>query len=198
VSYCPGGGQDRAMRLFRAEYANLKPMFEQGFVPRNRMFELDAPWPCCPVSAARIFPTSAERKKPDRGKSRAHLAHARKTIARKSIPNSPKHRKTGRRLKERRIATLDDLARVTWKAPVSGVVVGLAAHTVGGVIAPGEKINGHPPDGEVLQVELQIPTISSTMVHAGLTAQLHFLALNQTVTPTVEGRLSYVFRGPRD
>lgn len=179
------------LRLFHAEYDNLKPMYEQGFVPRNRMFELER--------AMAMLSGQRSEDIGNIGKAKSQIAEnrARMLLAgdnyRKEVDTllTDTQKQVGD-LKERHIAILDDLSRVEVKAPVSGIVVGLSAHTVGGVIAPGDKIMDIVPSGENLVVEAQIPTLLIDNVRAGLEADVHFLALDQTIAPTLPGQLIYV------
>ncbi len=179
------------LRLFRAEYDNLKPMYEQGFVPRNRMFELER--------AMAMLSGQRSEDIANIGQARSQIAENRARMLltgdnyRKEVSTllTDTQKQVGD-LKERHIAILDDLSRVEVKAPVSGIVVGLAAHTIGGVIAPGDKIMDIVPSGENLVVEVQIPTLLIDNVRSGLEADVHFLALEQTIAPTLPGRLIYV------
>ncbi|MDP1572720.1 MAG: HlyD family type I secretion periplasmic adaptor subunit [Pseudomonadota bacterium] len=179
------------LRLFHAEYDNLKPMYEQGFVPRNRMFELER--------AMAMLSGQRSADIASIGQARSQIAENRARMLltgdnyRKEVDTllTDIQKQVGD-LKERHIAILDDLSRVEVKAPASGIVVGLAAHTVGGVIAPGDKIMDIVPSGENLVVEVQIPTLLIDNVRAGLEADVYFLALDQTFAPTLPGRLIYV------
>jgi protease secretion system membrane fusion protein len=179
------------LRLFRAEYDNLKPMYDQGFIPRNRMFELERAMAMLSGQRSEDI-ANIGRSRSQIAETRARMLLTRENYRKEVDTQLTEAQKQVGDLKERHIAILDDLARVELKAPVSGIVVGLAAHTVGGVIAPGEKIMEIVPSGEVLEVEVQVPTHLIDNIHAGLAADVHFLALDQTIAPTVEGRLSYV------
>jgi HlyD family type I secretion membrane fusion protein len=95
-------------------------------------------------------------------------------------------------LTERRIATLDDLERVVLRAPEAGTIVELSIHTVGGVAAPGQKLMDIVPVGSKLVVEVMIPPQLIDSVTLGQFADLHFAAFDQTIVPTVEGKLVYV------
>jgi protease secretion system membrane fusion protein len=179
------------LRLFHAEYDNLKPMYEQGYVPRNRMFELERAMAMLSGQRSEDI-SNIGKAKSQIGESRAKILLSQENYRKEVDTQLTDAQKQAGDLKERRIATLDDLARADLKAPVSGIVVGLNAHTIGGVIAPGEKIMDIVPSGENLEVEVQIPTQLIDNVHTGLAADVHFLALDQTITPRVEGRLAYV------
>ncbi len=95
-------------------------------------------------------------------------------------------------LAERKIAAMDQLNRVDIRAPQNGRVHQLAVHTIGGVIAPGEKIMLIVPDADALAIEVKISPQDIDHVHLGQTAILRFSAFNQRTTPEVNGEVSLV------
>ncbi len=92
-------------------------------------------------------------------------------------------------LRERMRALEDTVARTEVKAPVGGAVVGLAVHTVGGVVNPGGRILDIVPQDERLIVEAHVSPNDADRVSSGLEAQLRFSAFNLRTTPTVAGRV---------
>jgi HlyD family secretion protein len=95
-------------------------------------------------------------------------------------------------LSERRVAALDELARVDIRAPQNGYVHELAAHTVGGVISPGETVMIIVPDEGQLLVEVRIGAADIDQVGNGQIATLRLSAFNQRTTPEIEGRIRTV------
>lgn len=71
-------------------------------------------------------------------------------------------------------ALRDSLGRIEIKSPVTGRVVGLAIHTVGGVIPAGKPILDIVPDGERLILSCKVDPASISYVHKGLKAQITF------------------------
>ena len=94
--------------------------------------------------------------------------------------------------RERLVAVQDVLTRTHIVAPQAGKVIGLMAHTVGGVIEPGEPILHLVPSGTPLIVEGRIRPTDIDRVHAGQTARLRFSAFSTCTTPTVQGRVTRV------
>jgi len=95
-------------------------------------------------------------------------------------------------LKSKIIAYEDKLEKTDVKAPVSGTVVGLNFHTVGGVIKPGEEILSIVPNSEPLIVEGKIETKDIDKVHVGLKATLKFPAFTVTQLDVIAGKVIYV------
>ncbi|WP_201217681.1 HlyD family type I secretion periplasmic adaptor subunit [Halochromatium roseum] len=86
----------------------------------------------------------------------------------------------------------DQVQRTTIEAPVGGRVVGLEVHTVGAVLAPGDKLMDIIPETERLVVDAEVNPDDIDKVHAGLEADVRFTALNFRTTPVVRGRVTTV------
>lgn len=92
-------------------------------------------------------------------------------------------------LAEREIAAKDKLSRIDLRAPRSGVVLDLAAHTVGGVVSAAEQIMLIVPDGEPLTIQARIAPSDRDKVGVGRPARFRLAAFNQQTTPEVFGRV---------
>ena len=95
-------------------------------------------------------------------------------------------------LSERRAAARDRLSRMEVRAPQSGIVHELAAHTIGGVITPASPIMLLVPENEELTIEVRVSPIDIDQVAVGQPARLRFSAFNQRTTPEGWGRISRV------
>jgi HlyD family type I secretion membrane fusion protein len=95
-------------------------------------------------------------------------------------------------LEERIRARADKVSRIVITAPLSGIVTGLKVHTVGGVIAPGEKIMDIVPKDDKLIIESKVRTQDIDEVHPGLTAQVRLTAYRSRYVPPLVGTVTYV------
>jgi len=95
-------------------------------------------------------------------------------------------------LMQREIALRDKLRRIDIRAPYDGTVYQLAVHTVGGVIAPGDRIMGIVPDQDELVIEAKVDPRDIEQVIVGQKALLRFTAFNQRTTPELTGQVSFV------
>ena len=92
-----------------------------------------------------------------------------------------------------RIASVSDVLRRTRiEAPQDGKVIGLTAHTLGGVIPPGSPIMNIVPSEERLMVEGQVRPTDVDNVHSGQQARLRFSAFTFRTTPEVFGQVERV------
>jgi HlyD family secretion protein len=95
-------------------------------------------------------------------------------------------------LSQKKVAAQDVLNRIDIRAPTSGVVHDLVAHTIGGVIAPGETLMQIVPDTEDLQIEAKLQINDIDQVHVGQRTNVRFATFNQRTTPSLNGLVSYV------
>ncbi len=92
-------------------------------------------------------------------------------------------------LTEERLALLDRSGRLDITAPRSGRVLGIKAHTVGGVIRPSEPIMYIVPENDRLVAKVRINPIDIDKIRTGQPAVLRFSAFNQDETPQFDGRV---------
>ena len=90
------------------------------------------------------------------------------------------------------IAARDVLERIELRAPTSGVIHQLAAHTLGGVIRAGDAIMEIVPDSDDLQIEARLQPNDIDQVRTGQQAYVRFSAFNQRTTPQLAGQVAYV------
>ena len=92
-------------------------------------------------------------------------------------------------LKDQYAATLDVLEKTDIKAPEEGTVVGLAVHTTGGVIMPGNTVMNIVPANEELIVEAKVKTADRDRIREKLKVNLMFLAFDVKKTPVIDGEV---------
>ena len=92
-------------------------------------------------------------------------------------------------LKSKIIATKDRLKRTKIKSPVSGTVVGLKIHTIGGVLRRGEDILEIVPKDSKLLIIAKVKTTDIDKVKVGLLAQVMFPAFNMKKIRFIEGKV---------
>jgi HlyD family secretion protein len=95
-------------------------------------------------------------------------------------------------LSEHRVAAEDQLKRVEIRSPQGGIVHQLAAHTIGGVIAPGEPIMLIVPEGDALVIEVKVAPQDIDRLHLSQTAFIRFPAFNTRTTPEFNGAVSRI------
>ncbi|WPL15593.1 Type I secretion system membrane fusion protein PrsE [Thiorhodovibrio winogradskyi] len=92
-------------------------------------------------------------------------------------------------LSERQRALRNTLKRTEIVAPVSGNVVAVNLHTIGGVVRSGEPLLDIVPMDENLIVEAQVNPVDIDRVYPGLNADLRMSAFNARTTPSIPGKV---------
>ncbi len=92
-------------------------------------------------------------------------------------------------LRERRLALIDQIAKLQLRAPVSGTVYGSAADTLRGVIRAAEPVLYIVPRDATLVVRAQVETMHVDQLHVGQEARMRFSAFDHRTTPEVDGKL---------
>lgn len=85
-----------------------------------------------------------------------------------------------------------ELENTLMRAPVAGVIVGLQANTVGGVIRPGEPVMDIVPEGQDLIVEAQVRPEDADDVHPGLVSEVRITAFSGRSMPLLTGEVQRI------
>lgn len=93
------------------------------------------------------------------------------------------------KLREEMRAAVDVLNRTVITAPVSGTVMRMRTHTLGGVITAGEAILEIVPSGEELIINARISPTDVEQVHPGLAARVVLTGYSQRNMPKLEGEV---------
>lgn len=93
---------------------------------------------------------------------------------------------------ERLIALTEQLRRTEVIAPVSGTVVGLKVHTLGGVIGGGDSLLDIVPASDGFIVEARIANHDIDHIYMGQPAEIRFSAFNQRLTNVIDGEVTHV------
>jgi protease secretion system membrane fusion protein len=89
-----------------------------------------------------------------------------------------------------RLRSLDyEVTHTVIRSPIDGIVLGLNASTIGGVIQAGSVIMNVVPANEPLQVDAQIPVQAIDKMAPGLPVDITFPAFNHAQTPSIPGRV---------
>lgn len=185
-------GKQTQISLLEKELKSMRELADEGFVPRNKLLELE-----------RVLADLSGT----RGSDLAQIARAKAAISeiklrklqrigdfRKELEKemAEAQREVGSQLDQLN-ALSEEVARTVVKAPTDGYVVALEAHTVGGVIRSGERIMDIVPEGDRLIVEAQLPVNLIDKVHVGQLANMHLqIVLAGGAQPSIEGKLIQV------
>ncbi len=182
---------EERLTLSQNELVDMRDLHEKGYVSNTRMMELER---------------EGKSLEGERGSLRADIAEARgiiaeaeleierlaETVREEAIEELRETEVSIAELEERRITAIETLTRTDIKAPQSGHVLGLAVHTIGGVIGAGDPLMEIVPVGDRLQVTARIAAQDVDKVHSGQETLLRFSAFGSTNSPEANGKVRIV------
>jgi protease secretion system membrane fusion protein len=183
--------KEAQLRLLDEQLRNQRSLADEGFLPRNRVLELER-------TAASTSGAIAEdsgnlgRNQQAMAEARTRMLARQQDVRREVETQLADIQREASALRSRLQALEFDLRNTEIKAPANGIVMGLAVHTVGGVVAAGSPMMEVVPADESLKVEAQIPPHLIDKVRPGLAVDILFPAFNQATTPHIPGRVVQV------
>lgn len=179
------------LRLLSQQLLRLRPLAEQGYVAANRLSELERQY----------FQLSGTRQQEmssitSMQQQRVELEHTliqhdsdyQKEIHSQLIDIQHIQQDLSQQLR----AAEYELENTVITAPASGLVVGLALHTQGGVVGSGQILMEVVPDKQPLQITAQLPVNLIDKVSPGAQVELLFTAFNQSTTPRINGSITLI------
>lgn len=176
------------LALLKEELANTRGLVEEGYVPRMRQMELERQ---VAESGALISGLLGDMNRADRAsKELRQRAIARQQDYRKEVESQLADVTREVLGDSERVRALQaDLERTEIRSPASGQVLALATQTVGGVVAPGQKLMEIVPANESVLLETQVPPHLIDRVQAGMTVDVRFSSFAHSPQLVVQGKL---------
>jgi protease secretion system membrane fusion protein len=181
-------GRRAQQRLVSEQLGNIASLVKDGYAPRNQQLdferqladvtasltELQGNLGRSALAVAELRQRAASRRQDYRKESDSQLADVTREV----------------QSDEGRLQALrEELARTEIRSPATGQVVGLSSQTVGGVIAPGQRLMDVVPQGESLLLEARIPPHLIDSVKPGLQADVRFSTFVHTPQLVAQGRV---------
>jgi protease secretion system membrane fusion protein len=175
-------------RLVSEQLGNIASLVKDGYAPRNQQLDLERQLADVTASltelqgnlgrsalaVAELRQRATSRRQDYRKESDSQLADVTREV----------------QSDEGRLQALrEELARTEIRSPATGQVVGLSFQTVGGVIAPGQRLMDVVPQGETLLLEARIPPHLIDSVKPGLQADVRFSTFVHTPQLVAQGRV---------
>lgn len=185
-------GKKTQIELIEKELGSLRGLVEEGFVPRNKLYELERVLAELRGSYGDTMATVARAQaavSETRLRQSQRLQDYRKEVEGQLADVQRNVGGTG----ERKKALEEELERTVIKSPTDGAVVGLEVHTIGGVVRPGEVIMNIVPEGDLLVVDARLPINLIDKVRVGQLADMHInIVMPGGAHPVIEGKLTKV------
>lgn len=183
--------KEEQLRLLREQLKNQRELADEGFLPRNRVLEQERTVASM-VGAIAEDTGSIGRSRQSIAETKSRMAAREQEVRKEVEALLTDTQREESSLRSRLDALQFDVANTEIRSPANGLVMGLAVHTVGGVVAAGSPMMEVVPKNEVLKIEAQIPPHLIDKVKPGLPVDILFTALNQVSTPRIEGKVVWV------
>ena len=177
--------------LIQEEIGGLTGLLERGLVPATRVRSLQR-------TAAELkggegeYNADIARTEEEIGESRIRISD----LERQRAADDSKDYQTAEfqlaDLRPKLTAVREQLARTIVRAPVAGAVVGLNIFTVGGVIAPGQKLMDIVPEDEPLVIEARVKPSDVSDLTVGQKTEIRITAFHNRGMPLLHGVISRV------
>lgn len=177
--------------FLQEELKGLRDLVQEGYAPRNKQLELQR---MAAESAGSIADLHGNIQRARRLIAEMKLRAVQRTQEyRKEVDTQLADiRREVQADADKLKAAGNELARTTIRAPAEGQVVGLVAQTVGGVIAPGQKLMDIVPQNETLLLETRVPPHMIDRVQPGKEADVRFSSFAHSPALVVRGRVDSV------
>ena len=181
----------KQLELIKGELEGVQDLYDKRLVPLTRLTALQREAARLDGERGQLLSSIAETKSKV-GEAELQIVRIDQDFRTDVVKELGDSQGKEAELVERGVAARDLLDRIEIRAPTSGVIHQLSAHTIGGVIRAGDSIMEIVPDTEDLQVEGRVQPQDIDHVHAGQTAFVRFSAFNTRTTPQLTGTVSYV------
>ncbi|SED64296.1 HlyD family secretion protein [Rhizobiales bacterium GAS188] len=179
------------LRLITGELEGIQSLYDKHLVPLTRLTALQREAARLDGERGQLVSTIAETQAKISG-AELQIVRIDQEFRAEVTKDLRESQDKEAELAERSVAAQDQLNRIIIRAPSSGVVHELSAHTIGGVIGPAEVIMVIVPDLDDLQIEARLSPNDIDQVRIGQKAIVRFPAFNQRTTPQLSGTVSYV------
>lgn len=174
-------GLDTQIRLLEQQLGGIRQLTAEGYAPRNRLLELERQMSDLQSNALRARTSANEMRL---------RVTQRQQEFRREVETQLAEVTRQRAEAEERMRILDEeLKRAVILSPADGQVLGLAVHTVGGVVSPGQKLMDIIPADAPLLIEAHIPSHVIDRVHPGLLADVNLHTFASRPELLLQGRV---------
>ncbi|AWM91899.1 HlyD family type I secretion periplasmic adaptor subunit [Pseudomonas sp. 31-12] len=185
------GARASQINFLNQELQGTRVLAAEGYVPRNRLLELERSNADLSAGQAENLNNIARiRSQTTEIKLRIlQRQHDYQKEVESQLTDTAKENTT---LADRLRALDYEVTHTVIRSPIDGMVQSLSIATIGGIIQPGFKIMEIVPDNEPLQVDAMIPVQAIDKMAPGLAVDIAFPAFNHAQTPNIPGRVKTV------
>jgi HlyD family secretion protein len=181
----------KELDLISSELSGVQELYDKRLVPLTRLTTLQRDRARIEGERGQLVSTIAETKSKI-GEAQLNLVKLEQDFRTDVVKELSETQGKESELVQKAVSAQDVIDRIELRAPTSGVIHQLAAHTIGGVIRAGDTIVEIVPDSDDLQIEAKLDPKDIDQVRTGQKAFVRFSALNARVTPQVAALVSFI------
>jgi len=179
------------VKLMTQELRSQRDLAAQGYVPRNRVSELDRQLLLLQGQLSEAQ-GNISRVRGSISESRMKVSQRRNDVSKDVETQLTEVQSRVNDLREQMNSLRDEYERMVIRAPGDGIVVDLQVHSVGAVINASQRLLDVVPAREPLLVEAQVPARLFDNLRSGMPCDVRFTGPDQSVTKPVKGTVVYV------
>ncbi len=187
--------QQQSKRLLSNSYAeeinDLKELLADGFADKQRLRELQRQYTQTNSEIASLA-TEIASTRMQQGETELKIVQTQRKFQEEIATQLEEVKAELFSINEQLTVAEDKVQRSVIRAPVSGYVLGMSAHTEGGVITPGSPILDIVPEDEELIITAQVSPMDIDKIEIGTTAEVRFSAFSNKTTPVMEGKVKTI------
>ncbi len=183
--------KDEQIKLIDEELSGLRELYKKGYTTRTRILSLEREAANLGGKRGEHLAAIAQSRRLI-GEAQLEIVQVQKNFSEEVVTELQQKESELFDLEERLNATNYSLEQTQITATAKGFVVGLAVHTVGGVLQPGETLLEIVPENDLLIVEAKVLPVDIDNIQIGLPADVQFTAFSQRTTPKLQGDVIYV------
>jgi protease secretion system membrane fusion protein len=182
---------DAQMQFQQQELEGLRDLARDGYVPRNKLYEAER-------SAAQLAGQIAAgagdvgKTRQSINESRLKLLQTQQEFRRDAEAQLSEVSAEAAGFADQIQALQFEVENGAIRAPVSGQIMDVTIHTVGGVAQAGQNLMQVVPLDAPMAITARFEPLMANKLRPGLPVHVHFTALQQVDTPTVTGVVSTV------
>ncbi|WP_025379967.1 HlyD family type I secretion periplasmic adaptor subunit [Yersinia hibernica] len=185
------GHNQRQFDLFQRQLQGIQLLAKNGHASANQLLEMEQQAISLRANIERNSSEILELHK-QISETEQHILQRREQYKSENREQLATAQQSTQELEQRLQVAEYELANTRIYAPVSGTIIALAQHTIGGIVSSGQILMELVPSGQPLLAEAQLPVALIDKVMVGLPVDLNFSAFNQSHTPRLQGSVLHV------
>ena len=181
----------KRLNIFREELKDKNALLDRDLIRRTEVYSVRRDEAALNGELGGLIGRVADSRQ-QVARAEQQIMSIRSTATQKSVEELRQAESDLDDITEQIRSAADVVERTDIKAPVNGIVVKLNQHTRGGVVAAGSTILELLPVNDDLIIEGRVSPDQIVHVKQGQPATVRLSALNQRVTPMIEGNVTYL------